>query len=506
MEIIKTHLHKLCILGLITCITIAYSSCEQKPTSINTELDSKIKRIDSLVNLYAEYEGFNGSILVARDGAVIYKNGFGLANMELEVPNTSATKFRIASVTKSFTSMLIMQLVADGKLDLHVPISTYLPDYPKKNGDQITIHQILSHTSGIVRDYKSDEKLNKYPDRKRIQDLVSEFSNLPLEFKPGDRFAYSNSGFLVLGYIIETVTEQSYETVLQGQILTPLGMDNTGIDRHRPLMKNRAKGYFKSYGDYYNADYNDMSSIAAVGNMYSTVEDMFLWDQALYNETLLPRTYLDLLFTKHIPDPDYGGYHGYAWELKEKPIGNTSGQVETIGHSGSIQGFCALFTRIPSSKSSIIFLNNTSRAFLNAMTTAITGILNDQPYDFPKKSVAKFMKKVIDDKGVVDGVLFYNKHKADPDYYLSEQELIVAGYRFLHADEPKIAASIFLLAIDAFPNADNPYDSYAEALMTQGKYKEAVKNYKKSLELNPQNNNAIERLHKLKKLMESDEC
>ncbi len=487
--------------GIVMFIIVVNTSCGQTKTDddkLKVTLN-KAKKINEIVSLYSDYEGFNGTVLVSHEGEIVFKKGFGFANLEWDIPNQTNTKFRIASITKPFTAMLIMQLVTEGKLNLHEPISTYLPKYPKSIGNQITIHHLLTHTSGTIRDYDSDLPKNKYPDRYRIEDLVQQYSELPLEFEPGEKFAYSNTGYHTLAYIIETISGKPYETVLQEGILDPLGMKNTGVDKHRSIIKNRAYGHFKGFGDYFNADFGDMSAITGVGNMYATVEDMFLLDQALYTETLLPKKYMDLVFTKQISDPDYGGFYGYGWELIEKPIGNTSEKVETIGHSGSMQGFTALFTRIPSSNSSIVFFNNTGRAFLNAMTTAIIGILNDKPYDFPLKPLAMFMKEAIEKEGIEKGILFYKEHKDLDGYYVSEQELIVAGYKYLHNGNAEFAAEIFKLSIEVFPNKDNPYDSYAEALMTLGKNKEAIKNYKKSLELNPNNNNAKEMLKKLKK-------
>ena len=450
---------------------------------------TKIDKIDELISLYSDYEGFNGSVLVAHEGKIIYKKGFGFANMEWDIPNQVDTKFMIASVTKQFTAMLIMQLVAENKLDLHKPIITYLPEYPKKNGEKITIHQLLTHSSGIV-DGRYDEK------KFRPKEMVNQFAETPLEFKPGKRFSYSNSGYTLLGYIIETITEESYEDVLKDKIFTPLNMKNTGFYRHIPLIKSMSSGYNKSWGNYFNIDYSDESSAYAAGAIYSTVEDLFLWDQALYTETLLPKKYMNLIFTKHIP-ASFGGHYGYGWELTEKPIGNTSEMIETIGHSGTISGYCALFTRIPSSNSSIIFLNNTRRAFLNAMTTAITGILYNESYDFPLKPIAKFMTETIENEGIKKGILFYKEHKDLSEYYVSEQELIVEGYRLLHAGNAKDAAEVFKLSTEIFPNNDNPYDSYAEALMELGKNDEAIKNYNKSLLLNPGNDNAKKMLKKL---------
>ncbi len=484
------------LVSLLLLITSVSISCNQPKKEETKEL-TKAEKIDEIVGLYSEYEGFNGAVLVSHEGEVIYKKGFGYAILEWDVPNQIDTKFRIASITKPFTALLIMQLVSEGKLDVHEPISTYLPDYSKNNGDKITLHHLLSHTSGTRRDYEDKLTKNKYPDRYRTGEIVQQYSSLPLEFEPGEKFAYSNTGYHTLAYIIETVSGKSYEALLQEKILDPLGMKNTGIDKHRALIKNRAKGHFKGFGEYYTQDFGDMSAIMGVGNIYSTVEDLFLLDQALYTEKLLPKKYIDLMFDKHISDPGYGGYYGYGWEMKEKPIGNTSETVETIGHSGSMQGFTALCTRIPASNSSIVFFNNTGRAFLNAMTTAITGIINDETYDFPLKPLAMFMKNTIEKEGIDKGILFYKEHKDLDDYYVSEQELIVAGYKYLHNGNAEYAAEIFKLSTEVFPDRDNPYDSYAEALMTLGKNEEAIKNYKKSLELNPKNYNAVEMLKKL---------
>src|SRR5690606_17204118 len=203
-------------------------------TSFNVaQAQTKADKIDKLVSTYAEYGKFNGSVLVADKGNVIYKKGFGLADMEWNIPNQPDTKHRLGSITKQFTAVLIMQLVEQGKLQLHVPVTTWLPDYPKKNGDIITIHHLLTHTSGIPNmtscpGFIKDVSRNAYTPAQ----LVKISADSTLEFKPGERFAYSNSGYLLLGHIIEKVTGKSYEQVLQEHILTPLGMTNTGYDHH----------------------------------------------------------------------------------------------------------------------------------------------------------------------------------------------------------------------------------------------------------------------------------
>ncbi|MGH1386396.1 serine hydrolase [Kordia sp.] len=476
---------KISCIAMLLAFIISIPACTKTPVKSENE---KATKIDKLVQLYSDYDMFHGTILVADQGQIIYKKAFGLANMEWDIPNQIDTKFQIASITKSFTSMLIMQLVAEGKLELHTPISTYLKEYPKANGDLITIHHLLTHSAGFDRGV--DDKIYNKP-----KDMVHQFSSAALQFAPGTRFAYSNNGYTLLGYIMETVTKKTYEDLLKERIFDPLQMKNSGFHRHRPIIKNMASGYNKSFGEYYDNDSTDKSSAYAAGAIYTTIEDLFLWDQALNTEKLLPKKYMDMLFEKHIID--HNAHYGYGWEIRDKPIGTTKEIVETTGHSGSIGGFRSLYTRIPSRNASIIILNNTSHSFRTSITTAITGILYDKPYDLPSIPLAKFMVKTIENKGIDKGIAYYQKHKNSPEYHVSEQELIIAGYKFLHAGNAKDAAKIFKLSTEVFPNKDNPYDSYAEALMTLGENEEAITNYKKSLALNLNNNNAIKMLAKL---------
>jgi CubicO group peptidase (beta-lactamase class C family) len=460
-------------LGVITLIGLFNVSSGQP----------KIDKLDKLISAYAEYGQFNGSVLVAEKGKIIYKHGFGLANMEWKIPNQPDTKHRLGSITKQFTSMLIMQLVQQGKLKLDVPISTYLPDYPKSNGNAVTIHHLLTHTSGIpdftsFPNFFKDRMRNTY----RPEELVNSFADAALEFTPGERFTYSNSGYVLLGFIMEKVTGKSYEQVLRDNILTPLKMNNTGYDHNATLLKNRASGYNKIGRSYANASFADMSVPYAAGALYSTVEDLYLWDQALYTERLLSKKYMDLLFTKHTWEGR--SYYGYGWFIGEMPVGKTQEQLQTISHGGSINGFNTLITRIPSDKSLIVLLNNTGGAPLQEMTTAINGIIYDKPYTFPKKSIAFSFADVIEKDGIEAALSYYKKVKGSGDYSLNEGEMNGVGYEFLQSGKAKEAAFIFKLNVEAFPKSFNVYDSYGEALMVLGKKTEAIENYKKSVQLN----------------------
>ena len=454
--------------------------------------ETKAKKIHDLLSACTEYGQFNGSVLVAQKGEIIYKNGFGQANMEWEIPNKADTKYRLASISKQFTALLIVQLFAENKLKLDVPITNYLPDYPEANGSKITIHHLLTHTSGLPNytSFPTYREMMLAPHG--MMEIVNSFADKKLEFTPGEKMAYSNSGYALLGAIIEKITGQSYEQALQDKIFSPLKMNNTGYDSPHTILKNRASGYHRNVNTFENSNYINMSVAYAAGALYSTVEDLYLWDRALYTEKLMPKKYMDLLFEKHVPA--WGQHYGYGWEIGEMPVGNTKERIPSISHGGSINGFNTKITRIPSDQSLILLFNNTGQAPLYDMTASINGILHDQAYIFPKKSMAYSLLDTIEEKGVTAGLVHYEKIKASGDYRLDENEMNLSGYKLLQAGRVEDAASVFKLNVEAFPNAFNVYDSYGEALMMLGDTTQAIENYKKSVQLNPGNENGIKTL------------
>ena len=457
---------------------------------------SNTAKLDELMNLYTEYGQFNGSVLVAQNGKVIYKKGFGMANMEWDIPNQSDTKHRLGSITKQFTSMLILQLVEQGKLKLDVPITTYLPDYNKSNGDKITIHHLLTHTSGTPNytafpGFFRDSSREPYtPD-----EFVKVFADSTLQFTPGEKFNYSNSGYFLLGVIIEKVTGKSYEQVLQENIFTLLKMNNSGYDHHSTILKNRATGYEKTGNTYINANYLDMSIPYAAGSLYATVEDLYLWDQALYTNKLLSKKYMDLLFTNHIPA--FGGHYGYGWGIYKVPNGEANDSLKVISHGGGINGFNTLISRFPADKNLIVLFNNTGGAALNEMSKAIRGIIYNNPYEMPKRSLAYSLFEDIKKQGVAKALIQFNENKKSDKYALKENEMNMTGYQLLNANMVKEAIAVFKLNVDAFPKSSNVYDSYGEALLKNGEKEKGIENYKRSIELNPANQGGIDVLKKL---------
>ena len=454
----------------------------------------KAAEIDKMMQLYHEYRQFNGTVLVAEGGKVILKKGYGLANMEWNIANEPDTKFRLGSITKQFTSMIIMQLVEEGKIQVNSKITDYLTDYRKDTGDQVTIHHLLTHTSGIpsytsLPNFFKDISRDPYT----VDEFVKQFCSGNFTFDPGSKYSYNNSGYFLLGAIIEKVTDGTYEAVLQKRILDPIDMKKTGYDHHETIIANRATGYEKTPNNYINSAYLDMSLPFSAGSMYSTVEDLYLWDQALYTENLLSDKFKDIMFKPFLRN------YAYGWTVRKILLSESEDSLKVISHGGGINGFNTLITRLVDDKHLIVLLNNTGGTVLNNMSIGITNILYGKPYDQPKKSIAETLFNFLTEKDIAPAISHYHdlKEKSPNEYNFSERELNNLGYQMLGLEKVKEAIEIFKLNVEVYPASSNVYDSLGEAYMKSDQKELAVKNYKKSIELNPENTNAIEILKKL---------
>jgi len=447
----------------------------------------KVRQIDELMSLYHKYQQFNGAVLVADHGKVIYKKGFGAANMEWNIPNEPDTKFRLGSITKQFTAALILQLVEQGKIKLDGKVSDYLPDYRKDTGARMTIHQLLSHTSGVPN-YTAQPGFFANISRNpfKVDDFVKQYASGDLEFEPGTKFNYSNSGYFLLGDIIEKVTGKSYEQVLKENILDPVGMKNTGYDHYGTVLSKRAAGYIKTQNGYENAPYLDMTIPYAAGSLYSTVEDLFLWDQALYGEKILTAASKELMFKPNLEN------YGYGFGIRKASLGPSKITVPVIEHNGGINGFSTNIVRLVGDNRLIVLLDNTSQGrYLDGIALGITNILYDQPYESPKLSIAEALRPTAL-RDVAAAIKQYRDLKAsrNREYDFSEGELNTLGYQLLQAKKVAEAIEIFKLNVEAYPNAANTYDSLGEAYLAHGDKELATSNYKKAVELDPKNTNA----------------
>ncbi len=460
-------------------------------SAANAVAQTKAERIDTLMRQYTAYGQFNGSVLVAENGKVLLEKGYGFANFEWEIPNSPDTKFRLGSITKQFTSMLVMQQVEKGKIRLDDPLIKYLQNYPKPQGEKITIRHLLTHTSGTPNytefmDIRADRR--PYP----LDTLIATFASRRLDFEPGTNWHYSNSGYVLLGAVLEKVTGKPYERLLQESILGPLGMNDTGYDHFGPILKKRAAGYERAV-QMENAPFLDMSVPYAAGAMYSTVKDLYLWDRALYTEKLISEASKKEYFKPFLRN------YALGWTISYIREGESTDSVLTYAHGGGINGFNTLIVRMPGQQHLIVLLNNTGGAELQEMARGISGILYDKPYASPRRSLASELGRLIREQGAErTAALFAELRQKPEEYSLREADINRLGYQLLQEGKTKAAIEVFKVNVEAFPRSWNVYDSLGEAYMKDGQSARAIENYEKSVKLNPGNTGGIEMLKTLK--------
>lgn len=314
---------------------------------------SKEKRIADLIeNANAKGE-FSGAALVAAGDKIIYRGAVGLANREWKIPNRLDTKFRLSSITKQFTALLVMQLVSEAKLDLNKTVSDYLPDYRKDTGSKIRLRDLLSSASGLptfddLAFYQSDDA--KLDD---VNFVVRNYLNKDLTFEPGARFNYNNADFIILGAIIEKVSGKSFPQNLRERIFAPLGMKNSGVFTSE-IVENLASGYFRRGGKFIIETPFRMQNYYAAASAYAAVDDMFLWDRALLTNKLLSKELTAAMFT---PSPKLGFVALGSWTYSLKVADGKEHRF--VERQGNVGGFCNLNIIAPDNDWSVILLSNT---------------------------------------------------------------------------------------------------------------------------------------------------
>lgn len=325
----------------------------------------------------AAKQGFTGSALVAKDGKVIFSKGYGMANVEWDIPNTPQTKFRLGSITKQFTAASILLLQERGKLSVQDPICKLFDNCPE-SWKEITIHHLLTHTSGIPNFTSFGDYLKTMMISVTMESLVARFKDKPLDFKPGEKMSYSNSGYVALGYIIEKVAGESYESFLQKNIFGSLKMSDSGYDWHDTILKNRATGYSFKDGKRVNSEYLDMTIPHAAGALYSTVEDLFAWNEAVFSDKLLSAKSREAMMTVD--------KNNYAYGL----VVNQQYNRKMVSHGGGINGFNTILARFPEEKVTVVVLRNADYGPFapNKISQDLSAILFGEKYEIPRERVA----------------------------------------------------------------------------------------------------------------------
>jgi len=338
------------------------------PISITAQKNYPVL-LDNYTQAEFKVKEFNGTVLVMQKGKAIYRKAFGMADREWGVANTVNTKYRIGSVTKQFTAVCILQLAEQGKLSLDDKLSKYIPDYPK--GDSITTHMLLNHTSGIQNYTNIPEFWPKAVLPLSHDSMIALFKNKPLNFSPGTKWDYSNSGYYLLGVIVEKASGKNFSSYLLENIINKSGLKNTGMDQLDSVLAYRAKGYSKNRQHVWeHAMLISMEGPFSAGAMFSTVDDLYRWTKALHNNQVLSAASTQKMLTPYKENYGYG-------------IGIDSLKThKRVSHSGGIPGFTSYLSSFPDDDLSVaVISNNGSNS--SSLGIALESIMFDLPVQVP---------------------------------------------------------------------------------------------------------------------------
>ena len=336
--------------------------------------------IDQLVSSEYPNNEPGVSILVAKDGKPIYRKAFGMANLELNVPSIPENVYEIGSITKQFTAVAILMLQEQGKLSVDDDITKFIPDYPTQ-GNTITVHHLLNHTSGIKSYTAMESFINEARTDMTPTELIDVFKNEPMDFKTGEKFLYNNSGYILLGHIIEVVTGDTYENFIEKNIFEKLGMTSSYYGSNGELIKNRASGYKQDNNGYTNSDYLSMTLPYAAGSLMSTIDDLLKWQNAIRDNKIISSESLEKAINGSKLNSGEDIPYGYGWSK-----GNVQGSPG-YAHGGGIFGYTTNGLYLKDEDFYIIGLTNCSCKNIGALTQKIAAVAIGKPYPNLKDTI-----------------------------------------------------------------------------------------------------------------------
>jgi CubicO group peptidase (beta-lactamase class C family) len=476
-----------------------------------------VGRIDSLATTLNERNELSGNIFVAADGKIVYKHSFGYADVANKILNSDSSVFILASLSKPFTAIAILQLKENGKLKLDDAVTKYLPDFPYNT---VTIRQLLSHTSGLT-----DLQIFEGPYRADTNKIFSNADIIPairadknaLIAQPGEKYSYSNTGFGILVLIVEKITGMLFQDYLRKRIFAPAKMNHTYIRSRlidqNPGDRNRTKNYdFLSYAPgrllvadsmkKHKIELVNLSGILGPDAVVSTTGDLLRFDQALYGSKLLRQSTLKEAFTPgklNNGQDAMGGwgkiawYSGLGWMILRD---TTNGKI--VFHPGGDAGAVTILLRNLTRNQTVVILDNVTHRGVHGTGVDILNLLNNRAIISDKQSLAKIYANCLFEKGTDYATIRFNELKNDTThYYMDERELNNLGYDLLNDSHHTEGVEVLRLNTILFPNSWNAYDSYAEALLLVGKKEEAIAMYQLSIKMNPGNLGEKKMLEKL---------
>ena len=450
--------------------------------------NAKARVIDSLLLECLDDGVFNGVALVADAGEVILHNSYGYSDLEDHSPLKLSDRFYIGSLTKQFTSALIFILQEDGLLHIEDPLSKYLPEFYSSDFEQITLYHLLTHTAGFdnYTSFQGYDKSKHY----RKEEFI-EFIKRPLLFTPGSDWNYSNTGYFLLGIVAERVSNKTYGELLHARIFEPLQMSQTAFDTTW-IQKDLAHGYYRTIEGIRPMPRYSLSTLFSTGGIYSTAEDLFKWDQALYTNKLLSDSSKSILFDPLKRDYACGWYVKKGTEENGEPY-------ERHFHGGWIKGYHAFILRRIPSKQVVILLDNSHSQELQTIKNRIWSALIEEEIGPIKPKLSNLLYDACSNnalEAVMDSVK-NNLDVFEEKFTIEEYDINTVAYRLMESNRLTEASILLRFNLNHYPESWNVYDSMGELELKQGNHKEAEVLYRRSLELNAANASAERALEKI---------
>jgi len=442
---------------------------------------------DAYMQAAVRNAAFSGTVLIAKDGVPLFQRSYGLANRAFNVPNTEDTVYQLQSITKPFTAILVMMLQEEGRLTVEDRACDYLDDCPEA-WRSVTIQQLLTHTSGIPNYSRLDDWDETLDSRTWWRGgVVSLVRDLPLEFAPGEGYRYNNSGYNLLGVIVERVSGKPLPDLYRDRILSPLGMTHTGFNTSRLVTPNLATGYYSLGSTFIESTPQTSTSSYGEGGLTGTVGDLLIWDQALYANRLISRASYEQMIA-HTKNN-----YGYGWEMM-----TWSGRRE-IGHAGSGQGFSNIVARFIDDGLTVIVLSNSDEASGGGTARALAAIYFGETPRMPEMKPETAVLDAIVADGVDAGIARYRGLKAvqpAAETFTTDELLVTAGYALYELPAMDEAKRVFEFALQEFPRSAYSHDGLADIAVAEGDFAAAIRHFETSLSLDPANDYAVKGLER----------
>lgn len=479
--------------------------------SVNLYSQNTVDRLGRYFSMAFQHQIFNGNVLIAENGKIVYEKSFGYADAAAKKLNSTTSTFHIASISKTFTATAILQLAERGKLDLDEPVVKYLKNFPYP---QITVRHLLSHSSGLPS-YENlfDSIRNVHPDTMFTNaDILPAYVTLhpPLLYVPLSNYNYNNINYAILGLIVEELSGKALHDYIKEHILKPAGMSDTFFPKiifyHYTAQEAKKLSIMYRYRHLYSRLPERVDTVPFVskywynynfegfGDIISTTSDLLKYDQALYNNVLLQKSTLTAAFTPTLLNSGKANDAGFGlcWI-----IGQDSTFGKLVMHGGGVPGLRTFLLRNITKRQTIILLDNNENEVEQLAMDALK-ILNKEMVSMPGKSITRvYARSLLSDGQEKARIILEKLRKRSADYFLSEEELNSLGYELLGDNKIPLAVEVFKMNMELFPQSWNVYDSYGESLLKIGKKEQAIEMYKKSIEINPNNENGKKALKEL---------